>query len=280
MNTRQLHIGCIFRYNATYPTAAVFHVEALESARVSLSDVSLAWDGEAAGAPPLHPFVDHLGNRRLRAELPVGPSELTWAAVATLPDTLDEHDADAVQLTPRSLPDEVLPFTLPSRFCQSVLLGHEAWSRFGSQTPNMSRVMDIMDFVHGHLAYTSGATTSTTTALDVFETGKGVCRDYAHLMISLCRALNLPARYAFGYLPDMDVEPIPTPMDFHAWVQVFVGDRWYDFDPRHNALRKGRVLVGVGTDAADSAMVTTFGGPTLERMRVICHEVGTEPLFR
>lgn len=274
MTTRQLQIGCYFRYSATMPTAAVFQVEGRESTRVQLSDVSLEWDGDQfPGGSPMHRYVDAGGTRCIRVTLPSGVSQLTYRALATVADEVDEHDLAAPEDMPQDLPDEVLAFTLPSRFCQSDMLSDQAWRRFGHLEPGYQRVLAIMDFVHSHLIYTTGSTNSTTSALDVYTSGRGVCRDFAHLMVAMCRAMNLPTRYAFGYLPDMDVVPLPTPMDFHAWVQVWLGGRWYDFDPRHNELRKGRVLVGTGRDAADAALVTTFGGPWLQSMVVTADEV-------
>ena len=117
-----------------------------------------------------------------------------------------------------------------------------------------------------------GSSTPLTTAADVWAAARGVPRLRAR-RIKLLRALNIPARYAFGYLPDMDVPPAPEPMDFAAWIEVWLGGRWYTFDPRNNAPRKGRVLIGRGRDALDVAMVTTFGGPVLERMEVWAEEV-------
>ena len=107
----------------------------------------------------------------------------------------------------------------------------------------------------------SSSTGSWWTAKDSFDNGFGVCRDFAHLMVTLCRAISIPARYCSGYLPDMDVVPLPTPMDFHAWAQVWLGDRWWTFDPRHNERRKGHVVIAHGRDAADVAMITSFGQP-------------------
>ena len=124
-----------------------------------------------------------------------------------------------------------------------------------------------------YLTFAYGSSTATSTAADVFESGRGVCRDFTHLAISFCRALNIPARYVFGYLPDMDVPPDPAPMDFAAWMEVWLGDRWWTFDPRNNIRRKGRILIGRGRDASDVAMATTFGGPLLEQMVVQAGEI-------
>jgi transglutaminase-like putative cysteine protease len=148
------------------------------------------------------------------------------------------------------------------------MLGDEAWSRFGGMSPGYSRVRAICDHVHDHLTFSYGSSGPWSTAVDVNTSGFGVCRDFTHLAISFCRALNIPARYVFGYLPAMDVPPDPAPMDFAAWMEVWLGDRWWTFDPRNNRRRKGRILIGRGRDASDVAMVTTFGGPLLDSMSV------------
>jgi transglutaminase-like putative cysteine protease len=133
-------------------------------------------------------------------------------------------------------------------------------------------VQAICDFVHNHIVFDYMAARPTKTAWEVFHEKRGVCRDFAHLGISFCRALNIPARYVFGYLPDLDVPADPAPMDFAAWMEVYLGDRWWTFDPRNNTRRKGRAVIGRGRDASDVAMVTTFGAPQLESMTVVAQE--------
>ena len=129
------------------------------------------------------------------------------------------------------------------------------------------------DYVHGHLQFGYGSSTSTTTAVDVYEARTGVCRDFAHLAITFCRALNIPARYVFGYLPDIDVPPPYATMDFAAWMEVYLGGGWATFDPRNNERRKGRVVIARGRDALDVAMLTTFGRINLVSMTVRADEV-------
>jgi len=145
-------------------------------------------------------------------------------------------------------------------------------SRFGGMTPGYRRVRAICDHVHGHLTFQYGSSTALSSAADVNLSRRGVCRDFTHLAISFCRALNIPARYVFGYLPDLDVPPDPAPMDFAAWMEVWLGDRWWTFDPRNYMRRKGRIVIGRGRDASDVAMATTFGGPLLETMVVHAEE--------
>jgi transglutaminase-like putative cysteine protease len=193
-----------------------------------------------------------------------------------VPDAVEDADEDAPELPADQLPDETLIFTLPSRYCLPDVLGREAWNRFGTLPPGYRRVQAICDHVHDHLTFRYGSSTPLTTAADVYAAGKGVCRDFAHLALSFCRALNIPARYVFGYLPEIEVEPLPEPMDFAAWIEVYLDGTWYTFDPRNNSARKGRVLIGRGRDALDVAMVTTYGGPVLERMEVWAHEEADE----
>ncbi len=126
----------------------------------------------------------------------------------------------------------------------------------------------VCDWVHAGVAFEPGTTTSSTTATTVLLQRRGVCRDYAHLAVALCRALNIPARYVFGYLPDIDVEPSHDPMDFCAWFEAFLGGSWWTFDPRNNRRRRGRVVVGRGRDAVDVAMITSYGAAPLLDMTV------------
>jgi transglutaminase-like putative cysteine protease len=268
VRTRRIDIGCGFTYVAEVETPVVFHIQPRPAPGLTLGDSRLDADPELA----LHAYTDLYGNPCLRAVLPPGRSLVSYAAVATVPDEPEDADGDAPEIAPAALPDDTLLYTLPSRYCLPDLLGNEAWSQFGGLTPGYGRVQAICDYVHNHLTFAYGSTTATSTAADVFESGRGVCRDFTHLAISFCRALNIPARYVFGYLPDMDVPPDPAPMDFAAWMEVWLGDRWWTFDPRNNIRRKGRIVIGRGRDASDVAMATTFGGPFLEQMTVIAEE--------
>jgi transglutaminase-like putative cysteine protease len=270
-DTRRLRIGCEFVYQAEVPTPTVFQIQPVVSDLVTVSDEE--WRFEPTGVGGVRRYVDLYGNPCLRAVLPTSRSVLRYAAVATVPDAVEDADETAAELPVADLPDDVLIYTLPSRYCLPDMLGNQAWEAFADLAPGYSRVAAICDHVHDHLTFRYGSSTATSTALDAYESGYGVCRDFTHLAISFCRALNIPARYAFGYLPDMDVPPDPAPMDFAAWMEVWLGDRWWTFDPRNNARRKGRVVIGRGRDASDVAMATTFGGPLLESMTVVAEEV-------
>ncbi len=261
---RQIRVGCEFIYLAQADTPAVFLVEPRDAAPVTL--VHQQWTVQ----PQVHlrRYGDLYGNTCLRLVLPAGRSVLRYEAVTLVPDAAEDTGEQAPQLSPDDLPDGVLLYTLPSRFCLPDVLGSEAWARFGSTPPGYGRVQAICDHVHRHLAFGYGSSNPWTTAAEVNISRSGVCRDFAHLAISFCRALNIPARYVVGYLPDLDVTPDGAPMDFAAWMEVWLGDRWWTFDPRNNRRRKGRIVIGHGRDAADVAMVTTFGAPTLESMSV------------
>jgi len=179
---------------------------------------------------------------------------------------------DAAELPPQDLPDEALVYTLPSRFCPSQEIANDAWSLFGSIRPGWSRVQAICDWVHTNIRFQYGTSTPLTTALDIYEQGVGVCRDFTQLAITFCRAMNIPTRYVFGYIPDIGV-PLPDdPMDFCAWMEVYLSGRWWTFDPRNNTPRVGRVLIGRGRDALDVAMVTSYGSPLLQQMIVWADE--------
>jgi len=268
-DTRRLRIGCEFVYHAEIPTPTVFQVQPTTSPDVSVADEEWSFEPDAQ----VRRYTDLYGNPCLRTVLPAGGSVLLYAAVATVPDALDDADQNAAENPVAELPDDVLLYTLPSRYCLPDMLGDEAWKQFADLPPGYPRVQAICDHVHDHLTFQYGSSTPTSTALDVFTSGFGVCRDFTHLAISFCRALNIPTRYAFGYLPDMDVPPDPAPMDFAAWMEVWLDDRWWTFDPRNNARRKGRVVIGRGRDASDVAMATTFGGPILESMTVTAEEM-------
>jgi transglutaminase-like putative cysteine protease len=269
LGTRQIEVGCAFAYVAAIDTPVVFQVQPDDSALVKIE--SPEWSSEPSMA--LHRYTDLYGNPCSRTILPAGRSSFRYHAVAVVPDATEDSDQHAPELAAEALPDDVLIYTLPSRYVLPDVLGNEAWSRFGSLPPGYRRVQAICDYVHDHLTFQYGSSTALSTAADVNLAGRGVCRDFTHLAISFCRALNIPTRYVFGYLPDLDVPPDPAPMDFAAWMEVWLGDQWWTFDPRNNMRRKGRIVIGRGRDASDVAMATTFGGPLLESMSVQAEEV-------
>lgn len=268
---RTLQVGCEIVYDVAYETPAVFLVQpSLVDGATLLTE---AW--QTTPVLKQHSFLDIYGNRCERMTLPVGECTVRFDATVVVPDGPEAVDLDAREVSIEDIPDEALIYTLPSRYVLPDLLGNKAWELFGSTAPGYRRVQAICDYVNGHLRFAYGTSRPTTTALDVYEAGVGVCRDFTHLGITFCRALNIPARYVFGYLPDIDqLNAVPSPpMDFAAWMEVFLDGSWWTFDPRNNATRKGRVVIGRGRDAGDVAMVTTFGGPALRRMDVIAEQI-------
>jgi transglutaminase-like putative cysteine protease len=265
---RQVRVGCEFRYTAAIDTPAVFQVMPYDAGPAVVRTAT--WESD----PDLvrHGYSDLYGNSCQRLTLPAGSSALRFDALVSVPDATEEVAWAAPETPVTDLPDEALVYTMPSRYVLPDVLGDEAWDTFGSMQPGYSRVQAVINHVNANLTFEMGSSTPLTTAADVWAAKRGVCRDFAHVALSFLRALNIPARYVFGYLPDMDVPPAAEPMDFAAWIEVYLDGTWYTFDPRNNAARKGRVLIGRGRDALDVAMVTTFGGPVLERMEVWAEE--------
>lgn len=269
--TARVRVGCDFTFDMPGPVAAVFQIEPLSEPRQRLLEQSLS---AVPGGTHLG-YEDTFGNRCTRLDVQPGPFMLTYDATFEVLRVPDDTDLDAPEVPVGEVPSEVLLFLLPSRFCLSDVLADEAWERFGGLAPGWRRVQEVVEMVHSHLEFGYGTSSPTYTAADALAAGRGVCRDFAHLAISFCRALNIPARYVFGYLPDMDVPVDPAPMDFAAWMEVWLGGRWWTFDPRNNQHRPGRVVIGRGRDAVDVAMVTTYGVATLKGMSVWADEVHT-----
>ncbi len=218
-------------------------------------------------------YKDAFGNRCSRLVAPAGEMTISTDTIANDDGLPDRSAANAGQVPVESLPDDALLYLLGSRYCDVDLLNNVAWTLFASIEPGWARVQAICDFVHEHIAFDYMAARPTRTALGAYTDKRGVCRDYAHLAIALCRALNVPARYCTGYLSDVGTpEPYPAG-DFAAWFEAYLGGEWHTFDPRNNAPRIGRFLIARGRDAADVAMTTTFGANTLTGFRVWTDEM-------
>ncbi len=223
---------------------------------------------------PVSGFIDSYGNRCGRAVVPAGLVTLRNQAIVEdcgLPDLVVRS---ATQANVQNLPDSALMFLLPSRYCEvDSELKELAWSHFKGTPPGWSRVQAVCDYVHRHIRFDYQQARPTRTALEAYREKVGVCRDYMHLAITFCRCLNIPARYCTGYLGDIGVPKQPSPMDFSAWFEVFLGGQWYTFDARNNVPRIGRVLMARGRDAADVAITTTFGEGQLQLFKVGTDEV-------
>lgn len=263
-STINLRVGCEFTYEIPGTTPAIMQVRPRSDARHRL--VREDWSTEPS--VPLDEYVDMYGNLVKRLVMEPGSLRLRYDAVCEVPGEADPQDLAAPQLAIEDVPGELLHYTLPSRYCLSDKLMGTAWELFEGSPPGWGRVQAICDWVHANITFQYGASDPMTTAVDVMERRRGVCRDFAHLGVTFCRAMNIPARYVFGYLPDIDVPPAADPMDFAAWMQVWLGDRWWTFDPRNNQARVGRVLIGVGRDALDVAMMTTYGPANFRSMTV------------
>jgi transglutaminase-like putative cysteine protease len=223
---------------------------------------------------PAHEYYDGFGNHRGRVHAPTGIIRLFSEALIRDTGTADVYAPSATQTDISEIPSAALEFLLPSRYCEvdSELMDF-AWRTFLQARPGWERVQAICDFVHGHLQFDYHQARSDRTALDAFREQVGVCRDFTHLAVTLCRCLNIPARYATGYLGDIGVPCVPDPMDFSAWFEVYLQGQWYTFDARHNRRRIGRVLIGLGRDAADVPITMSFGKQSLEMFRVITEEI-------
>jgi transglutaminase-like putative cysteine protease len=259
----ELTVGCRFGVESSQAAAAVLQVAPSRRPGVGVHGERWGTDAEH------HEYVDGYGNRCERFALGAGESQISYTAQVSLAAPADAIETGVAETPVGELPDEVLSFVMPSRFCLPDELGHEAWQRFGALEPGWGRVQAIVDFVHDHLQFTPGASNPWTTAADAYRAGQGVCRDFAHLAITFCRALNIPARYVFGYIPNIGVPVPPEAMDFAAWFEVYLDGRWHTFDARNNTPRVGRVVVGRGRDAVDVALITSFGPLTLTGFEVI-----------
>ena len=207
-------------------------------------------------------YLDSFGNICSRVFAPAG--RLTLSSDFIIRDTglIDDYAPGAEQHPVQDLPDEVVLFLLGSRYCETDRLSDTAWRLFEKWPPGWPRVQAICDYVHNHIVFDYAKTRPDKTAFDAWVEATGVCRDYAHLAVTFCRCMNIPARYCTGYMGDIGV-PVAGVMDFSAWFEVYLGGRWYAFDARNNMPRMARVLIARGRDAVDVAIANTFGTANL-----------------
>ena len=264
----RIRIGCSFVHDTASPTPAVVLAE--PHGEVQEQVVEERWTSE----PDLFSstYTDLYGNRCRRLELPEGASTVSYDALVEVdPEPEETPGPNDPQHRIEDLPDALLHWLLPSRYAESDLLYDTAWELFGKTDRGAERVLAVTRWIHENIEY-GVASLPTTSTVEIFERRGGICRDMAHLGVTFCRALGIPARYTSGYLPDVGVEgPVP-PMDFHAWFEVWLGERWWALDGRYNVPRTGRVPIGRGRDAADIAMITTYGDARLTRMAVWADE--------
>ncbi|HLY08713.1 MAG TPA: transglutaminase family protein [Planctomycetota bacterium] len=220
-------------------------------------------------------YRDGFGNACARIVAPAGRIVLSANAVVPCTGEPDRTVPQAKQCEVHELPDQTLVFLLGSRYCETDLLSQAAWDLFGKTPMGWPRVQAICDYVHQHLTFGYEHANPTKSAFHAFTERKGVCRDYAHLAIAFCRAMNIPARYCTGYLSDVGVPPPYAPMDFAGWFEAYLDGQWFTFDPRNNVPRIGRILIARGRDAADVPISHTFGPNTLESFHVWTEELVT-----
>ena len=218
-------------------------------------------------------YIDSFGNRCSRFLAQKGALRLSSSTLIHDSGLPDPVSPKAREVPVQLLPHEILKYLYNSRYCEVDRFSTIALELFGAAPSGWSRVQAVCDWVHAKVSFGYHHARATKTALDVFTERVGVCRDFQHLAVTLCRALNIPARYATGYLGDFDVPPSPSPMDFSAWFEVYLEDRWWTFDARHNHPRIGRVLMATGRDASDVAITTSFGVADLRHFTVLTEEV-------
>jgi transglutaminase-like putative cysteine protease len=270
-----------FGYELLYSTPVPTHMILMLSTQLGRGQSYLVPDKmQLSRNVPLQVYVDGFGNTCTRLELPSGPTRITSDALIEDSGAIEPIAMTAQEHPVRELPSEVLQFLLSSRYCDTEVLMAEAWRLFGHTPPGWSRVQAICDFVHQHVAFDYRHARPTRTASETYFERQGVCRDFAHLAIALCRCLNLPARYCTGYLGDIGVPAVESPMDFAGCMEVYLGGQWHLFDPRNNERRIGRVLIARGRDAGDVAISTAFGPACLQLFKVWTDEADDTPLRR
>ncbi len=224
-------------------------------------------------AIPVTAYRDSFGNWITRIVAPAGRLRLSTHAIVNDTGHPDPVHPLAAQHKVQDLPEETLMFLLGSRYCETDRMSDIAWNLFGHTPLGWARVQAICDFVHNHISFGYHHARPTKTAWDAYQERAGVCRDFAHLAVTLCRCMNIPARYCTGYLGDIGIPPVDAPMDFSGWFEAYLGGQWHVFDARFNTPRIGRVLMARGRDAADVAITTTFGPNTLAGFKVIAEEI-------
>jgi transglutaminase-like putative cysteine protease len=266
----QIRVGCELTYNSSQPTPMIL---ALNVHYSRASDLAIP-DYVVLNPPvPITAYRDGFGNWCSRLVAPAGEMRIRTDGLVNDSGLPEPVDPNAWQHAVEDLPAETLVYLLGSRYCATDRMVEMAWDLFHRTPPGYGRVQAICDYVHHHLRFGYEHARATKTALEAFNEGTGVCRDYTHLAITFCRCMNIPARYCTGYLGDIGVPPSAAPMDFAASFEAFLAGRWHTFDPRNNQPRIGRVLIAQGRDAADVPISNAFGPSTLTGFRVWTDEV-------
>ena len=264
-----VRVGCNLAYETTVQTPVLFVLKPRLEGRVLILQERLSL---GSGWPSSH-FQDSHGNITYRSVLMPGRNEIRHDALVAVSELPDSREIQGRIVPVGQLPSELLRYTLPSRYCDSDKLLNFAWNLFGQIPHGLPRVQAICDWVHNNIEYRFGSGRPDLSASEVIARRHGVCRDFAHTAIALCRTFNLPARYVTGHLPDIGFTDPGTPMDFHAYCEVYLGQDWLTFDPRFNVPRIGRVKVAHGADAVDGAFTTIYGEANLTHFEVWAYQV-------
>ncbi|MGF1625135.1 MAG: transglutaminase family protein [Alphaproteobacteria bacterium] len=266
----RIHLGCEMSYDLPAPTPMIVLLNVHYSRAADLERPDLLITNPSV---PVISYRDSFGNWCNRLVATAGRFTLGTDGVIRDSGATDPVDVNAIQHPVEELPSDTLQFLLGSRYCETDHLSNEAWRLFGGTPFGWGRVQAICDFVHNHVAFGYAHSRPTRTAAETYAEGRGVCRDYTHLAIAFCRCMNIPARYCTGYVSDIGQPPPYAEMDFAAWMEVYLGGRWWAFDPRNNAPRVGRVLIAQGRDASDVPLTHTFGPNMLVGFKVWTDEV-------
>jgi transglutaminase-like putative cysteine protease len=265
-----IKFGYELAFTCAQPTLMVCLLDAhLDHAR----NIRFETPFESTPAIVTETYTDVFGNSVRRFIAPAGDLTIFRDAIIEDSGRPDPVKLDAEEVALERLPNDTLIFMLGSRYCETDKLSDIAWQLFGSTPRGWRRVQVICDFVCGHLTFGYHHARATRTAYEAYQERVGVCRDFAHLAVAFCRCMNIPARYANGFLGDIGVPPDPAPMDYNAWFEVFLDGRWFTFDARHNMPRVGRITVARGRDATDIPLATSFGPHTLKTFKVWTDEV-------
>ncbi|GLR87890.1 transglutaminase-like domain-containing protein [Bradyrhizobium iriomotense] len=265
-----IKVGFEIAYAAPQPTPMVIMLNIHPSRQADIVGREMV---VAEPDVPIRFYHDSFGNICGRLVAPAGGVTLKGSALVRDTGLPDEVMPSAQQLPIEQLPNELLLYLMPSRYCETDKLTDIAWSLFGKTEPGWQRVCAITGFVHGHVTFGYEHAHHMKSAHDVYESRSGVCRDFAHLAVAFCRCMGIPARYCTGYMGDIGIPPEPFPMDFSGWFQVYLSGKWLTFDARHNVPRIGRILMATGRDAADVALSTSFGRMELRKFEVVSDEV-------
>ncbi len=265
-----IRIGYKLTYNHPAPTPMLL-MATVHHARIG--DIITPDVFHSTPSVPVTPYYDAFGNWCTRLVAPVGEIQITTDALIRDSGEPTPVDWNAEQHEVQDLPSETIIYLLGSRYCETDKLSNVAWDLFGNTPKGWPRVQAIVDFVHNHVTFGYHFARSTKSAWDVFEEKQGVCRDFAHLAVALCRCMNIPARYTTGYLGDIGVPISASPMDFSGWFEAYLGGRWHSFDARHNQPRIGRIPIAYGRDATDVAISISFGRSDLIGFEVVTYEV-------